>query len=90
MNSEMIKLYGHYASQPARSVMWLLKIHNQPFEFIKVEPLAGGTQKEEFKTKFPTKMIPALDDDGFYLSESTAIMQVNITLLIPFKFFILH
>ena len=71
----MIKLYGHYASQPARSVIWLLKIHNQQFEFIKVEPLAGGTKKEEYKSKFPTALIPAIDDNGFYLTESTAIMQ---------------
>lgn len=28
----------------------------------------------------PQKEIPVLDDDGFYLSESIAIMQVRLTL----------
>jgi glutathione S-transferase len=70
-----MKLYGHYASQPARSVLWLLKMNNIPFEFIKTEPLAGSTRKPEYLAKFPTAMIPAIDDEGFCLAECSAILQ---------------
>jgi glutathione S-transferase len=68
-------VHGHYVSQPSRAVLWLLKIHNHPFEFHKVEPLKGETRKEEFKKIFPTGLAPAIDDDGFYLAEGSAILQ---------------
>jgi glutathione S-transferase len=68
-------VYGHYVSQPSRAVLWLLKIHNHPFEFKKVEPLAGDTRRDEFRSKFPTGLAPAIDDDGFCLAEGSAIMQ---------------
>lgn len=73
----IMKVYGHYASQPARSVLWLLKMHQTkvPFEFIKVEPMAGGTRKHDFLAKFPTAMVPALEDDGVFIAECSAIMQ---------------
>jgi glutathione S-transferase len=68
-------VYGHYVSQPSRAVLWLLKLNNHPFEFKKVEPLAGDTRKDEFKHKFPTGLAPAIDDDGFCLAEGSAVMK---------------
>ena len=68
-------LYGHYISQPTRAVIWLLNINNVEFNFKKVEPTGGETRTEEYKKKFPTSLIPGLDDDGFYLAEGGAIMQ---------------
>lgn len=73
--SSKLKVYGHYASQPARSLLWLLAIKKLPFEFIKVEPMGGGTRNPEYKAKFPTGLVPAIDDNGFLLAESSAIMQ---------------
>jgi glutathione S-transferase len=70
-----LKVFGHYISQPSRSVLWLLKIHNVSFEFHKVEPINGDTRKEEYKSKFPTALIPAIDDDGYCLAEGSAILQ---------------
>ena len=38
-----LKLYGHFVSQPARSVVWLLRAQDYTdLEFIKKEPLNGG------------------------------------------------
>lgn len=71
----MLKLYGHYVSQPLRSVAWLLKLNSVPFEFIKVEPIHGDTKKPEYTSKFPTALSPAIDDNGFYLAECSAICQ---------------
>jgi glutathione S-transferase len=68
-------VFGHYVSQPSRAVLWLLKINNCPFEFKKVEPLKGETRMAEFKKMFPTGLAPAIDDNGFYLAEGSAILQ---------------
>uniref|UniRef100_A0A7R9ZE42 Glutathione S-transferase n=1 Tax=Pseudictyota dubia TaxID=2749911 RepID=A0A7R9ZE42_9STRA len=72
----MIRLYGHYGSQPFRSVAWLLKINEQPFEFIKVDPTTGATKSKEYLSKFPLGLIPAVEDveENFRLSEGSAIM----------------
>ena len=66
----MIRLYGHYASQPCWSVCWLLQIHHVDYEFIKIDPSAPHVAKPvEFLSKFPLGLIPAMidntgDDDG--------------------------
>ncbi|GMH82728.1 hypothetical protein TL16_g09358 [Triparma laevis f. inornata] len=77
-----LKLYGHWVSQPARSVLWLLHLNNKQigadFEFKKVEPMNGDTRKSEFTTLFPTAKSPAIhepDNNDFKLAEGSAIMQ---------------
>lgn len=73
-SSTIPKVYGHYVSQPTRSVTWLLKMNNIPFDFVKVEPLKGDTRKPEYISKFPTALAPALEDDEFYVAEASAIL----------------
>jgi glutathione S-transferase len=74
----MLKLYGHYASQPTRSVAWLLKLKKTPFDFITINPVAGETRTPEFRSKFPLGLIPAIEDSDttppFTLSEASSIM----------------
>ena len=74
----MLKLYGHYGSQPFRSVAWLLKIKAKPFEVVKINPLAGEARTKEYRSKFPLGLIPALEDTdhtpSFTLSEGSAIL----------------
>merc|ERR1711923_235669 len=69
--SIMLKVYGHYISQPARSVLWLLKIHSVRFEFIKTDPIRGDTQKSDFAAKFPLQRIPAIQDDDITITNAT-------------------
>lgn len=45
-----------------------------PVKFIKVEPMKGDTVKPEFLAKFPAGVVPALDDQGFYLTEAHSIL----------------
>ena len=71
----MLKLHGHFISQPARSVLWLLKIHHASFDFIKTDPTRGDTKTPNFHAKFPLQRIPVIEDDGFPLAESSAIMM---------------
>lgn len=74
----MLRLYGHYASQPTRSVAWLLKLKSAPFEFTTINPTAGETRTTEFRSKFPLGLIPALEDTDanppFMLSEASSIL----------------
>jgi len=74
----MLRLYGHYGSQPTRSVAWLLKMNQTPFEFVTIDPTAGETRTADYRAKFPLGLIPALEDTEtkppFALSEASAIM----------------
>eukprot|EP00035_Acanthoeca_spectabilis_P002594 m.88500 g.88500 ORF g.88500 m.88500 type:complete len:221 (-) comp11652_c0_seq1:997-1659(-) len=73
-----LKIYGIPHSQPARTVMWALAIHNVPFEVISARPGSnkpGGTRHPDYVAKFPTATIPAMDDGGFTLTESVAILR---------------
>lgn len=75
----MLKLYGHYGSQPFRSVAWLLKMKKEPFEFISINPMKGDNRTAGYRAKFPLGLIPAIEDDPgdgetFALSEASAIM----------------
>ena len=76
----MLKLYGHYGSQPTRSVAWLLKMKHEPFDFMSINPIRGGNRSKEYRSKFPLGLIPAIEDDPggdgktLALSEASAIM----------------
>lgn len=75
----MLKLYGHFGSQPTRSVAWLLKMKKKPFEFVTVNPIAGETRTPEYRRKFPLGLVPAIEDADctppLRLSEASAIMM---------------
>jgi len=45
------------------------------YKFVVTNPLAGETQTEEYLKLSPSGKIPAIDDDGFALFESNAIMK---------------
>jgi len=75
----MLKLYGHYGSQPFRSVAWLLKMKKEPFEFITINPIKGDNRTTDYRAKFPLGLIPAIEDDPgdgktLAMSEASAIM----------------
>eukprot|EP01038_Epipyxis_sp_PR26KG_P005619 gene5619-7761_t len=70
-----LKLYGFPLSQPTRSVALLLKENNIDFDMVHIDVFKGEHRKPEFKKINPTTLVPLIDDDGFYLSESGAILQ---------------
>ena len=69
-----LTLYGHYVSQPTRSIAWLLAMKAMPYTFKKLDPTAGDAENPEYLAVCPTGLVPALDDDGFVLFESGAIL----------------
>ncbi len=71
----MIKLYGLGVSPPVIRVRLCLNALGAEHEFIQINPLAGETQTEDYLKLHPAGKIPAIDDDGFALFESNAIMK---------------
>lgn len=68
----MLKIYGIKASRAIRT-LWLCKELNIPFEQVQVSFADPATKTFEFLAVNPSGKIPAIDDDGFHLSESMAI-----------------
>ncbi|XP_050332862.1 uncharacterized protein LOC126761025 isoform X1 [Bactrocera neohumeralis] len=70
-----MKLYAVSDGPPSLAVRMVLKALNISYELINIDFIAGEHMTEEYAKLNPQKEIPVLDDDGFYLSESIAIMQ---------------
>lgn len=71
----MIKLYGFQPSFPVNRVRLCLNAMELEYQLIPTNPLAGENQTDEYLKMSPSGKIPALDDDGFALFESNAIMK---------------
>ncbi|XP_019874038.1 glutathione S-transferase 1-1 [Aethina tumida] len=70
-----LTLYSVSDGPPSLAVRQALKALNLDFTLINVDFGLGEHMTEEFAQKNPQKEIPVLDDDGFYLGESNAILQ---------------
>lgn len=70
-----MKLYGVSDGPPSLAVRMALKALDIPFELVNVDYCAGEHLTDKYAEMNPQKEIPVLDDDGFYLSESIAILQ---------------
>ncbi|XP_055616501.1 glutathione S-transferase 1-1 isoform X3 [Toxorhynchites rutilus septentrionalis] len=71
----IMKLYTVSDGPPSLAVRMALKVLNIPHEHIPVDYGKGEHLTEEYALMNPQKEIPVLDDDGFFLSESNAILQ---------------
>ncbi|XP_023943781.1 glutathione S-transferase 1-1 [Bicyclus anynana] len=71
----VLKLYGVSDGPPSISVRQALTVLEIPFELINVDYGAGEHMTAEYAKMNPQKEIPVLDDDGFFLGESNAILQ---------------
>jgi glutathione S-transferase len=70
-----MKVYGYPTSYSCCKVYWALKELGLPFESVFVD-VVGGEQKKPFITGLnPNQGIPILDDEGFVLYESGAILM---------------
>lgn len=70
-----MKLYGLELSFPVNRVRFCFNAMGLDYEFVRLNPIAGETQTEEYLKLSPSGKIPAIDDDGFGLFESNAIMK---------------
>ncbi|XP_037948319.1 glutathione S-transferase 1-1 isoform X2 [Teleopsis dalmanni] len=75
MSCVNMKLYAVSDGPPSLAVRMTLAALEIPYELINVDYIASEHMTEEYAKLNPQKEIPVLDDDGFYLPESVAIMQ---------------
>ena len=75
----MLKLWGRKNSSNVKKVMWACAELGVPYERIDAGLHFGITTTDEFREKNPNGMIPVIDDDGFILWESNAILRYLCT-----------
>ena len=71
----MLKFYHHPRSTYARRVMIALLEKHIPHEAVLVDMAAKEHKAPQFLAKNPYGRVPVIDDGGFVLYESTAILN---------------
>ncbi|ESO86995.1 hypothetical protein LOTGIDRAFT_207042 [Lottia gigantea] len=70
-----LKYYYDLMSQPSRAVYIFLKANKIPFQDKPVALRKGEHFSEDFKKLNPMSKVPFVDDNGFILTESVAILK---------------
>lgn len=70
-----MKLYSNPASTTSRIIMMFAAEEGIPIDYVTVDLMAGEHLKPEYRAINPNCLVPTLDDDGFRLTESGAIIR---------------
>lgn len=70
-----MKLFGHPASTCTRKVLCTLAEKGAPFEFVIVDFTKGEHKGPEHLARQPFGVVPAIEDSGFAMYESRAIIR---------------
>ena len=70
-----LKVYGRKSSCNVQKVIWLCSEISIDFETLDYGGRYGGTKEQSFKNLNPNSTVPLIDDDGFFLYESNAIIK---------------
>lgn len=70
-----MKVYGHPMSTCTRKVLCTLAEKGQKADFVLVDIMKGEGKVPDHLARNPLGKVPALDDDGFVLFESRAIIR---------------
>ena len=70
-----MKLYAHPASTTSRPILMFCAEQDIEVENITIDLFSGATKEATYPAVNPNGMIPAIDDDGFILSECSAILK---------------
>jgi glutathione S-transferase len=70
-----MKIYGVPLSVHTRKVILVARLKHIPHEILPVVPVVPGNPPPNWREISPTGLIPAIDDGGFVLADSTAIIH---------------
>jgi glutathione S-transferase len=79
----MLRVWGRATSSNVMKVIWLLEELKLPYERLDVGGPFGKTDTPEYRAMNPTGLVPTLDDGGFILWESNAILRYIIAAYAP-------
>ncbi|HWA80106.1 MAG TPA: glutathione S-transferase [Acetobacteraceae bacterium] len=71
----MRRIWGRTTSSNVMKVLWLLDELGLPYERIDAGGSFGKTDTPEYRAMNPNGLVPTLDEDGFFLWESNAILR---------------
>lgn len=71
----MLKLYSYFRSSASYRARIALNWKNLEYEYISIHLLKEAQRTSEFRKINPMGHVPALDHDGFLVSETMAILQ---------------
>jgi glutathione S-transferase len=71
----MLRLWGRLSSINVQKVLWTLDEIGTPFERIEAGGRFGVVATPEYKRMNPNSLVPVIEDDGFVLWESNAIVR---------------
>lgn len=71
----MLKIWGRLSSVNVQKVVWAARELNLPFERIDAGGKFGHVDTPEYARMNPNRLIPVIDDGGFILWESNAIVR---------------
>lgn len=70
-----MRLYGHPISTCTRKLLTVFHEKDSPFELTAVNLFTGEQKRPEHLERQPFGQVPAIEDDGFVMFESRAIMR---------------
>ena len=71
----MLKILGRRTSSNVMKVLWTCDEIGLPFERVDIGGPFGGNDKPDYLALNPNGLVPTIDDDGFILWESNAIVR---------------
>lgn len=75
----MLKIYGANLSAPANKVRMAANVLGLEYEYVQINIREGEHRTEKYLAINPAGKVPAIDDDGFLLFESDAIIKYLAT-----------
>jgi glutathione S-transferase len=71
----MLRIWGRATSSNVMKILWLCEELGIPFERMDIGGPFGGTQEPSYLALNPNALVPTIEDDGFVLWESNAILR---------------
>jgi len=71
----MLKIYGHFFSAPSNKIRLTASALGIDFEYTQLDLTKGEHKSADFLKINPVGKVPAIDDEGFCLFESDAIIR---------------